>query len=370
MNPCRSLSCSVLALLLAACGGAGSGGSASPAVPASLALVVGTYHVAGINGEGQGGESIASIWGTATSDGTGTLAMGTGSNRNGVITAEEPPFGLPYDVASDRLLEILPQLPGISFFRGGVSDTGDVLIGASSAPSLQPTLLLMGRQSGTYDESSLAGTYRFARYGGTVFGPTNVAAWGRMTFDGAGGGTSALSLNQEGVILGPANPVVHYDVDPDGSVSLDHGGTAVEGSIAAGGQLIFATGGRLAGDDPVLYVLVRQGAGYSDADLQGQYFMVVMSHDPATGAYTSFTGALLADGAGANQFFGIADEDGVFSIPPSDVVTSVVAPDGAVTLTTGGGDVLVGGMSADRRFVAAAGTSNAGGTPMLVFLMR
>jgi hypothetical protein len=365
------LSVSLALLLLAACGGSGGGGtSTTAAVVGPDALFQGSYHVTGIQGEQDGAESIASIWGSASSAGDGVVALATGANRLGVILDPSAPEDISYSVGSDRLFDLIPQLPGISFFRGGITETGDVVSAAGILPGLPPTLFLMGRRGGTYDESSLSGTYRFARYGGTVIGPTNVAGWGSFTFDGAGGGAYEFSVNVEGAVFG-ANPLFTYDVAADGDLSLDlGGGFVVEGSIVAGGEILLASGGRTAGDNPVNYVLVRQGAGYVDADLEGQYFMLLLMHDPATSAYIAFTGILIADGAGANTFLGLRNEDGIVTYSESDDVSTVVAPDGTVTFTTSGGDTLLGGMSSDRRFLTAAGTTNAGGAPTFLFLHR
>jgi hypothetical protein len=358
-------------LLLAACGGSGSSGGGSAAFLHPDTLFAGSYFVAGIQGEQEGAESIAAYWGSATSAGAGEVELASASNRLGVVDPLSAPESIPYGVGLDRLFEIIPQYPGISFFRGGICENGDMAAAAGVLADFQPTVLLLGRRGGTHDESSLAGIYRYARYGGTVAGVTNVAGWGTFTFDGAGGGSYELNVNQEGVVFGPANPLFTYEVDPDGTLRLDLGGGAeLEGAVVAGGDVLLASGGTLPGSDPVTCVLVRQGAGLADADFVGEYFMLALLHDPATGAYSAFTGVLVADGAGASYFLGLRNEDGVVTVQEADTVATSVAPDGTVTFTTSSGDSFLGGMSPDGRFVAAAGTTNAGGAPIFLFLMR
>jgi hypothetical protein len=362
----RSVFAVLLASSLAACGG----GSSTPLLQSPDSRFAGPYAFVGIAGEQNGAETITASWGEAEADGQGAVTLEWHSNVLGVIV-DGLPEEVPYSISSDRVLEVVPILHGIAAYRGGITEEGDVAAMSTSLGGLQPGLVVFGRKEGAYDLTSLTGTYRFARYGGVVLGPSNVAGWGTVTFDGLGGGTATTSSNQEGFVFGPAAPAITYQVGVDGAMRLDlGGGVIVEGQISANGDLLLLSGGTVADANPATYVLVRQGAGMSDEDFDGQYFVVALLHDPATNSYASFTGVFLADGAGNGDMLGLLDSDGDVSLPPGETSTTSVAADGTVTLTTLGGDTLVGGISPDGRFAALAGTTNPGGGPSFVFLLR
>jgi len=355
-------------LLLVGCGG---GGGTSIAFEKPESLLAGTYRIVGVSGDKGGIEEVDSYWGELQASGAGMLSLTVVQNALGVLSPPLPSSDIVYRVGYDRALEFDSSLPGVAAFHGAVSEAGDVAALMTTFTPIRPMLLLLGRSGPGYDVSSLIGTYHFGCYGATVGGPFNFVGWGSFVFDGAGGGTYELTVNQEGAIAGPANPLFSYTVSPDGAVSLDlGGGFVVNGSVVAGGEMVLAAGGDAPGDNPTTYVLLRQGAGYTDADLDGPYFMLGFGHGVATNSYRGFVGGVLADGAGSNQFAGLRNEDGVVTQDPADGFSSAVAPDGTITFTTAGGDVLRGAMSADRRFLIATGTTNLGGDAAFFFLLR
>lgn len=363
-----------LLLLLAGCGSSGGGTTvAGPTVFVDPnVLLDGVYQFVGFSGEADGVETMSALAGVFTADGAGNAEFSAAINELGVITPAGPPSPVDYQVHVDHSLTMGSFGPGAAYLRGGVTSTGDLAMGAVVFDGSDPFLWLMGRPTSSMpDDTNVLGTWRFTRYTANIAVPLNVAGWGTIEFDGMGAGTYEESNNQEGATFGPINPPFTYEVLPDGQIALALGGAnVIHGSVIAGEQVIIAAGSSIPGGAPSIYVFVRAAVGMSDADLAGEYSMVSFGHESAANSYATFTGGVMADGAGVNQFVGMRNEDGVTTTSGFDGVLSSVAPDGAVTFTTGGGDQLHGAISADGSVVIGAGTSTPGGDPAFFLFLR
>jgi hypothetical protein len=359
-----------LGLALAACGGTPGADPGATTVPvAAASLFSGTYQVVSPGGTQGPAEEVVTLWGSAMADGIGSSSWTLAMNDGGVVNPPAAMGDMPFVVHDDRSMAF-ELAPHVSFADGGISEDGALAVLASVWAGMSPRLFLLARREGVFNDASLNGLYRLAGHLASVPGLSNAAAWADVTFDGLGGGTATLALDNEGVIVGPAVLPIVYAVSADGQLTLEIGALAVEGSLAAGGDVVLVGGGTNAGEFPSAFALVRAGAAMSDADFDGVYFAAALWHESATNEYHSFTGTLHPDGAGSATLFGTDNEEGVVTAMPADGATFTVAPDGALVLTTSGGDVLVGGLTQDGRYAALAGGTNAGADPIFVVLVR
>ncbi len=361
------------ALFLAACGG--SDGTTTVVVAAGEqpppALFNGAYHMSIIGGSTAGGlENFLVSWGDATADPeTGLLSFTGSANADGVVNASDE--NLPFEERSDRELALEPFLPAYDALQGGVSEDGSVAAAAAATPFIPPYLMLFTRAGSGYDNATVAGTYQFAAMSSTAVGNSTGALWGTITFDGAGGGNAEVTTNAEGAIVGPFVVPINYTVEPDGGLQLAiNGALILQGGIGADGEVALLGGGVIAGDNPTQYVLVRQGAGLADADLDGIYFFAGLTQEVGSNLYGSISGHLLADGAGSAFFTGYVNNQGDVTVEPPEPLTTTVAGDGTISVTTGGGDVFHGSLSASGRFGIFAGPDGPGTNPSFFFFFR
>ena len=293
-------------------------------------------------------------------------------NDTGFVSVGSP-GSLGYAVGADRRFGLTIGIPGVLATQGGITAAGDLAVSAPVLPGLSPGLYFFGRRGGSFNVSSLTGTYFYASYGAAVAPPhQNVVMTGTVTFDGAGSATTDFLVNREGLVMAPFSPPLQYTVDADGTLAFSFtGGPALSGGITAGGQVVVCAGDTNNGGDPWFCVLLRQGADYVDADLDDAYFLMGMAHDVAGNAYRSFTGTMLADSDSgtAQLFMTTKHEDQVSVEEPGGLFTELQA-DGTLTFALPGGEVLVGGVSADRRFGMVAGSTTPGDDPTLVFFLR
>ena len=362
-------------LLLAACGSSG-GGDSTVVVPVQSSpnahLFAGTYQAVAVSAtEDMGFEYMRTRWGTMLADGVYDVLGSLTHNYGGAISVLATDTYGTFAVETDRRFTYESLFAGLDHSVGGITETGDIVSLAIMAAGATPTMQVYARRDGMHGLGSLSGTYRLAGFGATVAGLMTSATWGTVTFDGMGGGTSDAAVNQEGATFGPVLLPITYTVAPDGAMSLSFaGGLTLDGGIAAGGDVLLLGGGTTPGDNMFVYVLVREGAGLGDADLDGNFVLTGMTQEVGTNFYATIAGNLAADGMGAAQARGLRCQEGVVEWIPSENVTTTVAPTGALTLTTGGGDVFVGGLVPDARFGVLAGPTNAGGDPTILFLLR
>ena len=371
-----SLACFVIAVFLAACGSSGGGGGASSGGALVLTdpngLFTGEYQMIGMEGDNSGVEQIVALLGDATADGAGTMTLAVGENDTGVVSPPTPPSDVDYQVHVDYGFTIGNFGPNAVFARGGITEDGAMAGVMTVIDGIDPTLWLFGRRATALeDDTDVQGTWHFARYTANIAVPLNVAGWGTVDFNGAGGGTYEEWNNQEGATFGPVNPPLIYEVLSGGRIGIQFGANnIVFGSILAGGDVIFCSGSSVAGGPPTLYVLIRAGAGMADTDFTGFHHMLTIGHESGSNSYSTFTGTAQSEGMGVSQFIGMRNEDGTTTTSGIDGVLWTVAPNGAVTFTTGGGDTLHGAISPDGRVIAGAGTSNAGGDPAFFLFFR
>ena len=370
----RTLTAGLALCLLAACGSGGSDTTLYVPVQGSpqAGLFAGPYHTGWISAiEDGGSETFNTLWGQVEADGVWDVQGAMHYNWLGSVG--QAPYGSvgQFAVESDRRFTFESQFAGHDDALGVISATGDLAILAGITPDTWPTIRLFGRRAGVHDDASLSGTWRFAGYSATAAGANTAAIWGTVAFDGAGGGSSEMSVNSEGATFGPALRGVTYAVAPDGSTTLGFaGGLELEGGITGGGDVLILGGSTVAGDHPNLYVFIRAGAGLSDADLVGGYGLVGMTQQIAGGLYTSLSGHFEADGMGWAEFAGLANHEGAVALEPTTVISTFVGPTGALSFVTPGGDSLVGALSPDGRFGMFCGPTNAGSDPSFFLILR
>ena len=370
----RVLAACLFLLLLAACGS--GGGSTVVGTPAGLVdpntLFTGEYGLTWLEARADVPDVVGTRWGTLSGDGAGMSILEYTENQDGVISI--PPVGLDleYEVGLDHVFALGPFVPGTSVFRGALSDTGDVACFSTSLSPLHPSLAVATRRSGTHDVSSLSGGYFYISYSAFAGAGLNVSGRGTVGFDGAGAASFVTNENFEGALAGPNPVAATYVVAANGEFTMTlPGGLQLEGSIGAGGEVLTAGGGTAGGDDPTLYVFVRRGIGYADADLTGPWHMNGFLHEFLPNEYSSFVGGGVKDGGGVDfAFAGILSKDGVIEGVPFSTLPLTIDAGGNVALEISPGIHFRGGMSADRRFMILAGADQPGSDPGMFFFMR
>lgn len=375
MRHARSWGAAFALALLAACGSSGGGGgTVTTAVQSSpnAHLFQGPYQTVQVSAtEGMGFESVRTFWGTLFADGVHDVSGSMTRNAAGVISTTPYASWGTFAVESNRRFTYESMFAGLDHSVGGITETGDLAMLAILSEGSTPTLRVFAKREGAHALASLSGTYRLCGFGATVAGVLTSSTWGTLTFDGAGGGLTQVSQNQEGVIVGPINIPITYTVAPSGETSVTFaGGVTLDGGLGAGGDVVLLGGGTGAGDNGFVYVLVRTSAGLSDADLDGDFVLNGLLQEIGTNFYATIAGNLEADGMGAAEARGMRCHEGTLEWLPTENVTTTVAPTGEMSLTTGGGDLFVGGLAPDARFGVFAGPTNAGSDPGILFILR
>lgn len=358
-------------LLVTGCGG--GGGSKTVLVPSFSPpdLFQGYYGFVGLSGTQGGPEEFIAEWGgvSAIDDMASTSSS---ANLNGAVGVIPGHAGTnPYFVHGDRRFGRRNPFTGLITTSGGITPEGDVAIAMHVQGGSRPGLDFHVRRGVALDASVLTGSYFFASFGMQIAGSETTSRWGRAQFDGVGAGTLEVSVNAEGVTAGPGMTDFTYVVSANGGTTLDLlGAQSLSGTCSPDGEFLVLAGGVGLGDDPLVIVLVKEGTGFSDASLEGTWFVVGVSQEVGPDTYRTFSGALFADPAGAVTLLGTENVEGVVLATPEDTATAGVAPDGELTLSTPGGDTYTGGLSANGRFGVLAGTTNPGGDPGMYVLIR
>lgn len=358
--------------LVVTTGGCGGGGAV---VPGGETVIAGPSDADFVGGyfwqlwTGSPAANNASQWGIVTADGAGSINAGL--IEQNAVGALAGPFGigpLPYTVDASGRLEI--DMGG-STLAGGITEDGAIAAVTQITPGNNPTVAILPRGQGVYNDASLNGEYHLCSFWWN--GGGELARWGgTVTFDGVGGGFNySAGLNNNGFITPPGPPMGWgaYSVGPAGRVTWNHPIAWVSGGIGLGGDLIVFSGSTQATDLQILTILIRKGAGLNNATLSGSYNLVLLGAGNAPPPrYTTSMGTVEADGAGqmvvgpttSNTDGAIAENAGGAMIPYA------VGPDG--TLTASGN--LLGGVSPDGRCAVFSGGNTGGSSPQIWFLYR
>ena len=348
----------VLACLLAAgCGG----GDGTPAGPG--AAFAGPYWMFELRSGpvfSSQWPGIVTLWGTAYADGEAgfvTDMVFYGGNPLGEFPAT-------YAVADD--LSFAAEKGGHAW-DGGMTQYGRCVV-AGYVGSWYNGLAILLSRVGTYDETDLAGSYHMVGFErGWAFYKGSSLSGSVLTFDGSGHYT-ATAVTRTGVdMIREVTPDTDltYSVAANGLVSMDDVWKAnrLEGGIQPGGQVVVAAGGSGDREGPVMYALIKAEQEVSNATFSGAYWTAGLrrTYDAVSGFY----GVITADGTGGYTWEGMDRTQGESDFTESTVAgTYEVAADGTFTFTTSGGEILVGGISADGQYFALGGeTTPSGVTP-------
>lgn len=356
-----------LALTSMGCGGGGAGGAPAGGPP----VFAGQYVVFALSGNEGLPLSLRAAWGLATSDGLGGMTGSTQTNDTGVVSLPAPIPDFNYTVGGDRSVtweEV--AVPGVDALSGGLSSDGGLLTLASVAAGSDPMMAILARQAGTYTVASLNGTYHVAGWTLNLPGATNASQFGTVTFDGAGNGTYLAPANEEGSLVAASSIPFTYDVSSGGGLGVFFSTWNWVGLVRSGGELVLAGGAIDSGDFPALQVMIKHSTGASAATVNGSYFIAGLQHDPGTPAYVSLTGRAVANGAGGVDVTFTENEEGTITTSPSDSATYTVAANGAMTVTTGGGEAYLGAVTPTGDAMMLGGPNTVGADPGFFFLIR
>lgn len=308
-----------------------------------------------------------------TANGTGRFDSDLRANQNGVLIYVGMDTDLIYTVTKDgRMIWDSPDAPGVDLYAGGISRNGSLAVLGAVRSGSRPGFAVLVRRSAGFTPGSLAGTWNVCGFSNDHAAPDSGGNVGRVTFDGFGGWTSQTWWNVDGEIIPMADGAGTYAVDANGSCRIRFPGTGeVVGTVHPGGAFLAASGGAADGTSPTVYVFVRRAEGASAAILTGTYAIAGLEYDPAEGGFVSRAGTLVANGAGGFTATITRNEQGTILPVEEATGTYAIGPDGAMTLTSDGGETLQGGISPDGAYGVVGGSQGTLTPPCLhVFLRR
>ncbi len=362
MTPLRSL-LAVLTLSLAATSAGCGGGGGSPVPSDAADLLDGNYLLWYLVANDDVVDRGGTIWGTLVADGMGALAGTVTENDEGVVSGPSA-LGGTYTVAGDRNTSL--DFGTLVTFAGWTNAGGTMVATGSVTPGSDPVSLALLKLGTGFSNASLNGDYHFNGFGVTVNG-TTAGHFGKANFDGAGSIAFNTGVNTEGTITPPSASVGTYTVAADGQVTLTRNGFTYAGSILPGGGLVLVAGPTQNTSDPAAFAFLPVSSGATNAQLSGTYQIIGIERD-GTG-YTSLSGAVVADGAGALTATFTRNSDGTVTGSGPDVVSFSVAADGTLTVDPTG-DMILGGVSPSGDYAIIGGPTGTGTGPSLYILMR
>lgn len=352
----RHLLCALLALSLASCGGSSNSGSENNG------LFVGTFFVCSIDGLQTASIDVDSNFGTGVADGDGMFTGTTTQNDDGVVTGPFD-FSFVYGIDTDRVTTFTGGI-----IQGAFNADGSVGALATAVANSEPQMLLIVKQSGTFDATSLNGDYRYGYWRRDM--GTHISTMGIATFDGAGNWSATVEFtNTDGTVVNGGAESGTYAVAADGTVSLTFMGTAntLQGGLREDGEVAFLGGTTATGGFPAKMILIRSATTADAATFAGDYYVTGFSRLNG-GGYSSIVGLINADGAGNVSFGFTTNVNGAAAVTDGTSGTSTTNPNG--TLLFDVGTEMLGGISENGELAFLGGAVTDTSNPLLLFLIR
>lgn len=236
--------------------------------------------------------------------------------------------------------------------------------GGSSSPAAPPTPTPM-------TNADFTGTYTLSALLASASTPVTIAGFGTATADGAGVGSTLSGGNDGSNVSTPTPGMFPFSVASDGALTLD---TTVMGGLQRNGRGAVAST-LTASNPPALYVLLRRSGTYSAATMTGDYHfgsLLLSSSSVGTSIWsTTANGKATFDGAGSYTYptFNI-NQGGTVSSNSGANLAYAISAGGEVTMSTGGAQSVVGGVTSGGSFVVVSGGTTATDTPMLKILIK
>lgn len=349
--------------LTTTCGGGGSGGATPPSSP-----FFGSYRAFVLTITDGPPVRCESSWGTITADGEGAMSGSLFGNIDGSLTGPSPTDGFTTRVEADNSFTWqVVSAPGVDLLEGSIRPDGAAGLVGITAAGEPPGILAVARVAGTYGLTSLNAPYHACGFAYDAPMTASRAYFGRMTFDGAGGGEHSLELNQNGTVLMPLVPTpLTYTMAADGLVTISTSISTMWGGAFAGGDLVLVGGSTTDTQAPRSFAMVRPSTAASLATFSGTYAIVGLQYEVTSGEYTSLTGTATADGAGSLTVAFTENKEGTIATPAPDTVAYSVAPDGGLTVLTGG-ESFLGGVSPTGDYAVLGGATTSG--PLLGYFV-
>ena len=358
----------VLLLGVLPCCGGGGGGGTTPA--SGSGLFAGTYAMSSLTGDNGGPAEVTGGWGVMDADGIDAAQLTLATNEAGTITPAGMPEDLRFSVGLDRTLGFrIDGFPFLDILAGGITSTGEVaaaalhLVGGAG-------MYLFTRHGGFPTVASLNGPYHVVgySYNGTLAIQTG---WvGVATFNGSGGGTLSVGLNNNGFIapFGPAS--FSYAVAPSGQITLDLGNAiVVTGRLTTDGELLIASGSTTSGGPPACFAFLRAGTAVTDTVFDGIYHAVAFGRDLTTLDHFDGFGGLFAMGDGNVSWYLNFKDESTQTVVESDSGMYATVANGSVVITTAT-DALRGAISADGRYAILGRLAGPDPDPSFWLLLR
>jgi len=357
-----SLMLTLLAVCLSACGG--GGGGSSPGVPPAVKtnVVDGTYHMHIFSARVATGSTFSSTWGTAVTNGTGGIDLTGRFNVDSATMNQALPPGS-YDLTVSDAGVVQWSLGGVVTHEGGVSDDGQLVILASVANLWDPSILVLTKASSSNSVAELVGEYRtgMLNVAGSAFGP--------LTGDGAGALSGLLDVNTQNVVTFGGPVAGTATVGMYGHCDLDLSPGILRGALSTDGQFAIWGGDDASTPDlPLTIAGVRTAPGSGPT---GEYYAVAMEYAQGP-AVASSTGLVTFTGTNAWSSSGRINVEGTISSVTSSGSFAFNTATGQLVMNrTGENEDMVGGVSADGRFIVVSGGSVSGSsTPVLWIFCR
>ena len=336
---------------LTSCGG-GSGPNPNPPTFSNASLN-GVYYGSSFNVNSLGKTSSLE---KATFDGNGHVTVeqifgnASGANQTQTVNAT-------YSVNADGTYTITN---GSEVAEGRLSTDSSTSVGATVNSTLVQNISAGAKAGvGGFSNASLNGVYYGSSFNVNSLGATSSIQ--KATFYGNGivdvdqiySDGTASGVNQTQTITG-----VTYSVNTDGTYTVTDGGETSDGRISADGNTIVSARINSTSVQNISFGVKGGGSGYSNASLNGVYYSTTLYLD--NGKYVSSIEKLTFDGNGHVTYamlYGSTTGANLTGEWPS--VTYTVNANGSFTLSSNGGTLTQGWLSADSKSFVAANVSTA-----------
>ena len=229
------------------------------------------------------------------------------------------------------------------------------------------------------DASDYSGDYQSVRLSASGISSTwdagglcvlgSLRAFGDGTFTRMGG-----LFNENGAVDTAlpvfGGPLPTYTVSASGQLVTTEDAVVQAGGLSSAGD-VHALARTSAGHKPTIELGLRSDGTFSNASLGGTYGLFLLRYS-SSGVDSISVGEMTCDGSGAFAFTAVTrNANGtVVAFPGPNPGTYTVQADGRVAVAVTGGNGWAGAVLAGGRLALLGGTTNAGGAPELLLLLR
>ena len=345
--------CSVLCLLISACGGGGGDSASGPPPAFTTADLAGMSNIIGVS---TGGTNQGIIAGSATLSSTGNVS--SGSYIHSVGTAANLTGGSLALTGIGMISGVINTSIGVTstilYGKLGASKTFGTFVSATSSGEYD--LVTVIKSGGSFASADIQGTWHFCEMssGGTVeniyYGTLVVGSGGAFTTPRSSG---TATINSEGLFSGTASLI------PSGTATF-------EGALdASRGLAVYCT--LYSNGEHSISIAIKETGTFSSSDLSGTWHFTLASNGVIEGV--SY-GTIQLDSAGQirggyyrSSGVNVSLSGGAVSITSSGVLSGIINASDGMTFT-----VVYGKMNQSKNVISLIGPSSTGGRDFIIAL--